>query len=175
MVAILLKYGVLIKNITLSTLTFLDHKVSTFVKALLLLYKRCVRSVPFTLTGMWSWFWCQCGGSLGVTVWLGVWSVDWNATRGNQILSIISICNRFWRYFALREKKGTSINDNAGYGWQYPHFHDYYNVRFVTCDGLTPFQAFEVFQESSAIYLWQHFAGNWINLPQLKCTFNTLA
>lgn len=51
-----------------------------------------------------------------------------------------------------------------------------YNWPFSStiCDGLTPFQASVGLQESSAIGLLQHFAGNWIDLRKLKHTTQTL-
>lgn len=58
---------------------------------------------------MWSWFCCHRVGSLGMLVWLGVF--DWNATWGNQILSITSICSRFRRYFSLKNKE-INMNNN---------------------------------------------------------------
>lgn len=59
---------------------------------------------------------------------------------------------------------GMDNNDNI------PIFITVTMLGLLPCDGLTPFQASVVFQESSAICLWQHSAGNWINLPQLKYT-----
>lgn len=107
-----------------------------------------------TLTGMWSWFCCQRVGSLGMLVWLGV--SDWNATWGNQILSITSICSRFRRYFSLQNKEKTWATTSPLYS---------YKTRNLISDILTPFQASVVFQEFSAICPWPHSAGNWINLP----------
>lgn len=68
---------------------------------------------------MWSWFWLQRAATLGVVVLFGVF-VDVNASRGNHILSSISICSRFWRYFSLQKQKNCTItlwgnrdNDNT--------------------------------------------------------------